>query len=217
VNSKHLLWLGLVVLAIVAYALWWNSPARELRRTHDALLLQKTWHLHAVRNYQGIPPQTDDIDFLCPGFEHQVNQYTDWSGAPAVRETIRYNGAFNNRINGRWTKTNDKTEIFECRHEPLMEGDGISLPFELVLLRSTKIRRGAVRTVGSDSCRDYQITVLTPYDLLHHDYQFTMCINELDHLPRETRRDARISGHEDAVEYSKWGDLSEPPLPYGIP
>lgn len=214
--SNRLLLLGLPVLAFVAYVLWWNSPAREMRRTHDALLLQKTWHLHAVRNYQGIPPQTDDNDYFCPGFAHYVNQFTDWSGAPAVRETIRYDGAFYNRINGRWTKTSERAEINECRHAPLIEGDGIALPFDM-LGRGTTVQRGAVQTVGGETCRDYNIIVLTPYDMLHRDYRFTMCINEIDHLPRQTRRAPSISGNEDSVEYSKWGELSEPPLPYGIP
>jgi len=215
VNSKYLIGLALAVLAVLAYALWWNSPARELRRTHDALLLQKTWHLHAVRNYAGIPPQTDDTDFFCPSFAHWVNQYTDWRGAPAVRETIRYNGGYYNLVNGRWTKTGERAEINECRHAPIIEGDGIALPFE-TFGRGTQVHRGAVQTVGGETCRDYKIIVPTPYDMLHKDYRFTMCINELDHLPRQTRRDPSISGTEDSVEYSKWGDLSEPPLPYGI-
>jgi hypothetical protein len=216
VNSKHFIGIGLAVLPLVAYVLWWNSPVREIRRTHDALFQQKTWHLHAVRNYQGIPPQTDDTDYFCPSFAHWVNQYTDWRGAPAVRETIRYNGALYTLTNGRWTKTSDRAEIFECRHEPLMNGDGIALPFEM-LGRGTKIHRGEVRTVGGDTCRDYDFIVPNPYDMLHKDYRFTMCVNELDHLPRQTRRDPSISGREDSVEYSKWGDLPEPPLPYGIP
>jgi hypothetical protein len=215
-NVKYLLALGLALLAGVAFFLVRNTPSRELLRMQDALLTQKTWHLHAVRNYNGIPPQTDDIDFFCPNFAHQVNQYTDYAGAPAVRESIRYNGASYNLINGRWTKGGAQAEIYECRHTPLADGDGISLPFA-AFLGSSSVRRGIVRTVKDGTCRDYEITTPLPYDMLHKEYRFTMCINERDHLPRQTRRDPSISGHEDVVEYSEWGALPEPLLPLGVP
>jgi hypothetical protein len=216
VKFNYLIWSALALLALVSYVLWWNSPTREIRRTYAALMQQKTSHSHTVRSFQGSPPQTYDIDFFCPSFEHYKNQYTDWSGSPAVRENIRYNGTYYNFVNGRWTKTGERAEINECRHGPLVDGDGIAFPFEM-LGRGTKIERGAFQTVGGDSCRDYKIIIPTPYDMLHKDYRFAMCINEIDHLPRQTRRDASIAGQDESNEYSKWGDISEPPLPYGIP
>jgi hypothetical protein len=214
-RSKFLIVFVLALLVGVAYAFWWHSPRNELRRTRDALLRQKTWHVHTVRVFQNIPPETDDRDFFCPGFEHEVARYTDAYGNPAVRESIRLDHSYYNLIEGRWVKANGPTQVLECRQPPLMKGDGIALPFDAVL-RDGSFRRGSTRTVGEDSCRDYDIVVPTPTNILERDYRFTLCINERDHLPRQTRRTPLLAVQEDAIDYSGWGALSEPPIPTGI-
>ena len=211
-RSKLLIALALALLVGVAYALWWHSPRNELRRTRDALLRQKSWHVHTVRVFQNIPPETDDRDFFCPGFEHEVVCYTDAYGKPAVRESIRLDHSYYNLIDGRWVKANGPTQISDCHNEPLMIGDGISLPFDAIL-REGSIQRGATRTVGDDPCRDCKIVVTTSTNPLECNYRFILCINERDHLPRETRRTPPLAVHEDVIEYSQWGALSAPPIP----
>lgn len=214
-RSKLLLALALALLAGVAYGFWWHSPRNELRRTRDALPCQKSWHVHTVRVFQNIPPETDDRDFFCPGFEHELAHYTDAYGNPAVRESIRLDHSYYNLIDGRWVKTNGPTQVLECRHEPLIEGDGISLSFDAIL-RQGSIHRGAVRSFGDNSCRDYEIVVPTPTNILEREYRFTMCINERDHLPRETCRTPRLTLQEDIIDYSNWAALSAPPISPGI-
>lgn len=212
---KRIIALGLALLAGIAFALWWNSPVRQLRLTRDALLRQNSWHVHTVRLFQNIPPETDDRDFFCPGFEHEVARYTDAYGNPAVRESIRLDHSYYNFIDGRWVKANGPTQVIECRQPPLIKGDGIALPFDAVL-RDGSVRRGSTRTLGEDSCRDYDIVVPTPTNILERDYRFTMCINPRDHLPRQTRRTPRLAVQEDAIDYSNWGALSAPPIPADI-
>jgi hypothetical protein len=215
-RSNLLVVLALALLVGAAYALWWHSPRNELRRTRDALLRQKTWHVHTIRVFQNIPPETDNRDFFCPGFEHEVAHFTDAYGNPAVRESIRLDHSYYNLIDGHWTKANGATQVLECRHEPLIDGDGISLPFD-ASLRQGSIQRGVARTVGDDSCRDFEVVVPTPTNPLEREYRFTICINERDHLPRQTRRTPPLAFHEDVIDYSGWGALSEPPVPPEIP
>jgi len=58
------------------------------------------------------------------------------------------------------------------------------------------VKRGVLRQVNGDSCRDYQVSAPTPHDPAERKFEFTICINELDHLPRETRRTAPFALHE---------------------
>jgi hypothetical protein len=44
-----------------------------------------------------------------------------------------------------------------------------------------------------------------------------MCINEQDHLPRETRRTVPGSEQEGVSTFTQWNAMTEPQLPAGFP
>jgi hypothetical protein len=105
--------------------------------------------------------------------------------------------------------------IFECL-KGTMGNDSNSLPYAAIIQDGT-VRRGAVRNVRDESCTDYEIAVATPHDPEEKEFRFAMCINEEDHLPRETRRTPPGSDEESISDYTQWNALSKPDLPEGFP
>jgi hypothetical protein len=222
--------LVIVVAAILSAAVgagWMlrrNSPMREIERSRDAVAAIKSWHYHTVRYVPSLPPETIDMDILCPSFQHRTSSYVDEKGATQVRETIYYFSSYYNLIGNRWlaaTKTAGQASstdagIFECRSDvgPL-GGDEYSLPFAGII-DDGSVKRGELKDVGGESCREYDIAVPTPHDPKEKDFLFTMCISEQDHLPRETRRTPPDSSHEGMSLYQQWDAMKEPQLPAEI-
>jgi hypothetical protein len=219
--------LVIVVAAILLIAVgagWMiqrNSPMREIERSRDAVAAIKSWHYHTVRYIPGLAPETIDMDILCPSFQHRTASYVDEKGATQVREGIYYFGSHYGLVGDRWlvpTQTATQASgpdpgIFECRSDvgPL-GGDENSLPLSGII-EDGSVKRGELKDVDGESCREYDISVPTPHDPKEKDFLFTMCISEQDHLPRETRRTPPDSSHEGVSLYGQWNAMKEPQLP----
>jgi hypothetical protein len=221
--------LVIVVAAILLLAVgasWMlrrNSPMREIEHSRDAVAAIKSWHYHTVRYVPGLPPETIDMDILCPSFQHRTSSYVDEKGATQVRESIYYFSNAYNHVGDRWlaaTKTAGQASsdpgIFECRTDtgPL-GGDEYSLPFAGII-EDGSVKRGELKDVDGESCREYDVSVPTPHDPKEKDFRFSICINEKDHLPRETRRTPPDSSHEGVSVYGQWNAMNEPQLPAEI-
>jgi|SRR5580692_5718339 hypothetical protein len=193
---------------------WRISPKHEIERSGAA----KSWHMHTIRINASIPPETVDVDVVCPSFQHRIAQQTRSDGTLASYEYISLNRKVYNRVSDQWVLSNTPApDIWDCdRHGSLLDGDGISLPYSAILDSGT-IRRGEVRVDGEESCRDYEIVVPTPTNILEREYDFFLCINERDYLPRQTRRTVCGSDHEDVILYSRWNEMNEPALPADFP
>jgi hypothetical protein len=216
------------VILLVAVGAGWmlqrNSPMREMERSRDAVAAITSWHYHSVRYVPSLPPETIDMDILCPSFQHRISSYVDEKGATQVRETIYYFSSYYNLVGDRWlaaTKTAAQASgtdpgIFECRSDvgPL-GGDEYSLPFAGII-EDGSVKRGELKDVGGESCREYHVSVPTPHDPKEKDFLFTMCISEQDHLPRETRRTPPDSAREGVSLYRQWNAMKEPQLPAEI-
>ena len=216
--GKSILIAGVVVIvaftaARISYRM---SPKRDLERTRDALLQIHSWHFHTVRYIQGQPPETIDRDTLCPSFDHRVSTFVDSRGETQVRESIHSFTTYYNHVGDQWLTAPTRSGysdpgILECQHGPL-SGDENSLPLDSVI-DDGSVKRGGLRRVNGESCRDYEVSVATPHDPAERIFNFTMCINELDHLPRETRRMETYPDHEGVSDFSQWNVLNEPNLP----
>jgi hypothetical protein len=219
---------GAAVLAMIGAGLlsvsWRASPLREIERSKEAMAEVKSWHYHTVRYFVHLPPEIDDADFVCPVFRHSISRTTNSGGGPLIREDISYFGRTYNRVGDQWVpnqslqaEINSQTSmpIFECQNGPI-GSDVNALPYEAIIADGT-VRRGGVRDVEGESCRDYDIAVPTPHDPAEKEFQFTMCINESDHLPRETRRILPGSDQGQVTTYTLWNAFSEPQLPAGFP
>jgi hypothetical protein len=214
---------GLVVLAIVVgRVMWLNSPMREIERSKAAVTAAKSWHFHRVRHFPGLPSDTYDVDTLCPMFQHTI---ASSEGSPLVHEWIGYSGRTYVYAEGRWTTSagtqtqNDANasgtvSVIECRTGPI-GADVTSLSHDAML--AGEVRRGAEREVEGESCRDYDVTVPTPHDPGNKEYQFCICINEADHLPRQTRHTPPNYPEADVSTYTKWNAMQESQLPPEIP
>jgi hypothetical protein len=208
----------IVIVTVCAIALggaylvqWTRAPKREVERSRAALLNAKSWHFHTVRVFLNIPPETVDMDVVCPGFEHRIARGAAADGTPIVREYIKFRGQVYSRVEDQWvlSKTPAQT-MWNCdQHGSLLDGDANSLPYSAILGEGT-IRRGELRQSGSETCRDYEVVIPVPTNILEREYRFFLCINETDHLPRETRRTPRGSDHEDVITYTDWNDRTEP-------
>jgi hypothetical protein len=219
-------WLGIVAGLIVCgiglgWAMWHNSPLREIERSRDAVAAAKSWHFHRVRYIGGLPPDTYDVDIVCPLFEHTITSSTRQDGTPLVFDSIVYSGRVFSHVGDRWTlagahnpNVSGEVPIIECT-AGLMGADQTSTTFEAMLDGS--VEPGGYRTVEGDDCRDYKVTVPTPHDPVEKEFQFSICINEEDHLPRETRHTLQGASQETVSSYSKWGVMREPQLPPDIP
>jgi hypothetical protein len=213
------------VILLIAVGAGWilrrNSPMREIERSRDAVAAIKSWHYHTVRYVPSLPPETIDMDILCPSFQHRTASYVDEKGATQVREGIYYFGSHYGLVGDRWLAAQmrpGQTDpgIFECRSDvgPL-GGDENSLPFAGVI-EDGSVKQGELKDVAGESCREYDVSVPTPHDPKEKDFLFTMCINEQDHLPRETRRTPPDSSHEGVSVYQQWNAMKEPQLPAEI-
>jgi len=174
--------------------------------------------MHTVRIFGTIPPETVDVDVVCPSFQHRIAQGARTDGTLASYEYIALNGHIYNRVADQWILSKTPApDMWNCDHHgTLLDGDGNSLPYAAILDEAT-IRRGELRESGDESCRDYEIAVPTPTNILEREYRFFLCINDRDHLPRQTRRTVRGSDHEDVILYSHWNQNNEPALPADFP
>ena len=224
-------WLGIgaaliVGVIVLGRMMWLNSPMREIERSRDAVAASKSWHYHTVRYIPGLPLETFDIDVLCPGFQHFIDSTTRMQdGAPLVIDTITYAGHAYRLTGGRYVIPGDTqyqinanaarvSAIIECDVGPI-GADQNSLPYKAML--EGTVKRGQDREVENDSCTDYNVTVPTPHDPQEKDFHFTICINENDHLPRQTRRTLPGYTHEGVSTYTQWNVMREPQLPPEIP
>jgi len=217
-------WIALagVVIVLAAGLAWWNwrnSPLREMERSQKAAASAKSWHYHSLHYFPASAPETFDIDTFCPVFQRTVHGAMDQNGSPRVLESIIYLGRSYGRVDGQWVlgKGNGQGSlpIFECDRGSLGSDDN-SLPYEAIVSDGS-VRRGGVRSVAGESCRDYEVAVATPHDPSEKEFRFSMCINEQDHLPRETRRTAPGASEEGVSNYSQWNAFSEPQLPADFP
>jgi hypothetical protein len=212
------------ILLIAGGAGWMlrrNSPMREIERSRDAVAAIKSWHYHTVRYVPSLPPETIDMDILCPSFQHRTSSYVDEKGATQVHEAIYYFGTNYGLVGGRWLAAQMRPGqidpgIFECRTDvgPL-GGDEYSLPYAGVI-EDGSVKRGELKDVDGESCREYDVSVPTPHDPKEKDFRFSMCISEQDHLPRETRRTPPDSAQEGVSLYRQWNAMKEPQLPSEI-
>jgi hypothetical protein len=73
-----------------------------------------------------------------------------------------------------------------------------------------------VLTIDGDSCREYEISVDTPHDPKEKTFVFTLCINERDDLPRQSRRVLPETGQEGISTFSQFNAMTTPQLPTDI-
>jgi|GEM_PF-2892761 len=197
-----------------------SSAMKEIARSRDALSTIKSWHFHTVRYISGLAPETIDKDTVCPSFQHVTSTYRDAAGLVQTREGIYYFGSSYYFADGRWQPAQRRAEfvdpgIFECNNGAT-NGDENSISMAGVL-EDGNVKRGELISVDGDSCREYAVSVPTPHDPQEKEFQFTICINEQDHLPRETRRTAPGATHEGVSRFSQWNAMSEPQLPPEFP
>ena len=156
---------------------------------------------------------------LCPSFQRNTRSTVDASGLTQTRDTILYFTNAHYFSEGHWVASprsnTSATDTIECMKGP-MTSDENSLPLSGVIEDGT-VKRGEVKEVSGESCREFDVSVPTPHDPKEKDYQFTICINEQDHLPRETRRTRPGSSHEGVSVFTKWNAMTEPELPAEIP
>lgn len=101
----------------------------------------------------------------------------------------------------------------ECSAEPQLIGLGVALHLEEVL-EGAAVRRGEARSAGSELCREYNVKGIWK--------EFTICINESDHLPREIvssffKDEAGEWIKPQRASYSRWNGVNESDLPSGAP
>ena len=211
---------GLLILAFSAgWIMYKNSPMREIERSRDAVSESKSWHMHTMRYIPGQPPETVDIDTLCPSFQRRTSTWTDASGATQVRDSIHYFSSFYSRVEGQWLAAAPSARftdpgILECRTSPI-GGDDNSLPLSGVVEEGSA-KRASLKEVNGESCRVYDLSLPTPHDPSEREFRFSICISERDHLPRETRRTPPGSTHEGVSVYSEWNAMNQPQLPAEI-
>ena len=218
-----------IVALLAAGVGWWtwrNSPAREMEKSRAAVEKATNWHYHTVhlnRADPSVPPETVDEDIFCPSFLHTTRTSLDQAGTPIVHESIIYLGRSYNHLGDAWVLAGGRQAdinaqgslpIFECL-KGAMGSDDDSLPYEAIIETGT-VRQGGVSNAGGDSCRYYDISVPTPQDPAEKEFHFSMCINEQDHLPRETRRTPPGATEEGVSTFTQWNAQTEPQLPPGF-
>jgi hypothetical protein len=213
----------ILLIAGLGWMNWRNSPMRDIEKSSAAVENATSWHYHTVRTYTGQPPGTFDKDTFCPSFQHTIQSGTDRNGAPIVFDTIIYLGRSYGHVGGEWVTSGGRQADIDAQGSiPIIEcpngaigSDENSLPYAAI--KDGAVRRGAVRDVEGDSCREYEISVETPHDAQEKQFQFSMCINEQDHLPRETRRTPPGAAQEGVSTFTQWNAMTEPRLPAGFP
>jgi hypothetical protein len=204
----------LLVIVGISVALRRNAPMREIERSRNALINIKSWHYHTVRLIQSRTPETQDIDFLCPAFEHSVSSSINDRGDPEVREQIRNFSTYYNHVGDRWLTGQQNAPIFECGVGPLGT-DEYSLPLTGII-EDGSAKRGQLLTVDGENCREYELSVETPHDPKEKTFVFTLCVNEQDHLPRLSRRTLPDTGEEGVSTFSQFNVMTTPLLPTEI-
>jgi hypothetical protein len=209
---------ALAALGAVLFVRWARSPRREFERSRAAIAAATSWHMHTVRVFSNIAPEMVDVDVVCPGFEHRTAEEARADGTLASVDSIKYNGHTYNRAAGQWVEAQaPASDFWNCdNHGTLLDGDGNSLPYSAIL-SDGMIQRGGLVQAGEETCRDFEVVVPTPTNILERNYRFFICLNEKDHLPRETRRTPRGSDHEDVIFYSHWNEYMQPSLPFDFP
>ena len=210
-----------VIVVLLAAGLGWtywrNAPMREIERARASVAAKNTWHYHTVkwnRVDPHLPPDAFDVDTTCPSFQHSIQSGTDRNGARAVFDSINYFGRVYNHVGDQWMLARGaqgSIPIFECIKSSI-GNDENSLPFDGIVADGA-VQRGALGEVAGESCRYYDIAVPTPHDTAEKEFRFTMCINEQDHLPRETRRTPPGFAQEGVSTYTQWNSLARPQLP----
>ncbi len=221
--------IALVVALLAAGVGWWNwkhSPMREMERSRAAVEKATNWHYHTFhlnRVDPSVPPETVDEDIFCPSFLHTTRSGLDRAGAPVVRESIIYLGRSYNHLADGWVLAGGRQAdidaqgslpIFECLQGALGSDDN-ALPYKAIV-EDGKLRQGGLRQAGGDSCRYYDVAVPTPQDPAKKEFRFSICINEQDHLPRETRRTPPGATEEGVSTFTQWNAYTEPQLPAGF-
>jgi hypothetical protein len=220
---------AVAILLLVAGLGWWtwsHSPLREIERSDAAVAKATNWHYHTVhlnRVDPSVPPETVDEDIFCPTFLHTTLSSLDRTGVPIVRDSIIYFGRSYNHLADAWVLAGGRQAdinaqgslpIFECL-KGAMGSDDDSLPYKAITETGT-VRQGGVSDAGGDSCRYYDVAVPTPQDPAEKEFRFSMCINEQDHLPRETRRTPPGATVEGVSTFTRWNAYTEPQLPPGF-
>lgn len=221
--------IALAIVLVIVGLKWWdwrNSPMREIERSSAAVAAATNWHYHTVQLNAAdpsIPPETIDKDTFCPSFQHEIRSGTDRNGASLVRDSIIYFGRSYNHLGDKWILSQGRQAdidaqgslpIFECL-KGAMGTDSNSLPYQ-GFIDDGQVRRGGIRDVEGEPCRDYEVAVSTPGDPTEKEFRFSMCINEQDHLPRETRRTAPGTKDEGISTFTRWNAVTEPQLPPGF-
>jgi hypothetical protein len=216
--AKSIIILAVVLLLAVGagWLLRRNSPMREIERSRDALVAARSWHFHTVRYIPGQPPETIDMDTSCPSYQHRIASFEDAIGATQVRESIHYFTTYYNHVGDQWLLAQARPGqidpgIFECNTGP-MSGDENSLPYSSVIEDGT-VKRGELDDVNGESCREYDVSAPTPHDPKEKDFRFSICISEIDHLPRETQHTPPDQNQEGVTTFGKWNAMNEPQLP----
>jgi hypothetical protein len=137
-------------------------------------------------------------------------------GMVQTRDSIYYFGNYYDFVDGRWQPARQQAGfvdpgIFECNGDP-SSGNQNSLPLAAVI-EDGSAKRGETIPVNGDSCSEYAVSVARPHDPKDKEFQFTICINEQDQLPREARRTPPNASEEGVSRYSQWNAMSEPQLP----
>jgi hypothetical protein len=213
--------IGTVLLGLASWRHYQQKALmHEIELSRDAVASAKGWHYHRIHKVAGYSLQTIDADTTCPIFQHSIVAADGPDGSPLVRESINYFGTSYVRLNGQWVQSKGRQmdndaqgtiEIVECTKGPLGLDDN-SLQYAAVI-EDGSVVRGEVQNVAGETCRDYQVSVPTPDDPQEKTFQFTICINELDHFPRETRRVQPGTNEETVSRYSNWTASSDPQLP----
>jgi hypothetical protein len=216
--AKSVIILALVLLLALGstWQLRRSSPMREIERSRDALATINSWHIHTVRHIPDQPVETVDVDTSCPSFQRRISSFDDANDVTQVRDSIHYFNTYDNHIGDRWIPApmrfgQTDPGIVECSSGP-MSGDQNSLPYPGVIEDGT-VKRGELNDVNGESCREYDISVPTPHDPQEKEFRSSICINEQDHLPRQTRRTPPDYNQEEVTIFGKWNAINEPQLP----
>jgi hypothetical protein len=206
--SKTIIALAAILLVILSasWIIHRNSSMREIERSQNALAAVKSWHYHTVRYIPGLPPETQDVDFACPAFQHSIIATGEPEQVLQVRETYHNYTDNYNRVGDHWLIAKNTADIFECSTGPIGM-DQSALPL-FAVIEDGSVKAGELKDLNGGSCREYHVTVPTPHDPKNKEFQFTICINPLDHLPRETRSTPPGWTQEEVSLYSNWNAIS---------
>lgn len=151
-------------------------------------------------------------DTVCPIGMHYIVDEPDGVFTPTHREYFYTVKHIYFRLQDNWTRLGGMPAD-QCTPPLHLDAVGIYMPFE-VLLSQARIQAQDVRTVGAESCRDYHVETSWR--------EFTVCVNESDHLPREIVSSLLKDEKGNLVKperaaYSKWNNVTASDFPEDIP